>query len=82
VISRPLFLVSAVFFTFESLPAAAREVLWWNPLIHLVGLMRAGFYPVYDDSHVSVLYVMALALGLVATGLVLMLTCASRLAEQ
>ncbi|MHA1529656.1 MAG: ABC transporter permease [Alphaproteobacteria bacterium] len=82
VISRPLFLVSAVFFTFASLPAAAREVLWWNPLIHLVGLMRAGFYPVYDDSHVSVLYVLALGLGLVAAGLVLMLACANRLAEQ
>jgi len=65
-----------------ALPAAAREVLWWNPLIHLVGLMRAGFYPVYDDSHVSVLYVLALGLGLVATGLVLMLACANRLVEQ
>ncbi len=82
VISRPLFLVSGVFFTFASLPAAAREVLWWNPLIHLVGLMRAGFYPIYDDNHVSTLYVMALGLGLVATGLVLMLACANRLAEQ
>ncbi len=82
VVSRPLFLVSAVFFTFDSLPAAAREVLWWNPLIHLVGLMRAGFYPVYDGSHVSVLYLIALALGLVATGLGLMLACANRVAEQ
>ena len=82
VISRPLFLVSAVFFSFASLPAAAREVLWWNPLIHLVGLMRAGFYPVYDDSHVSALYVLALGLGLVAAGLALMLACANRLVEQ
>jgi len=82
VISRPLFLVSGVFFTFASLPVFAREVLWWNPLIHLVGLMRAGFYPIYDDSHISVLYVLALALGLVVTGLTLMLACATRLAEQ
>jgi len=82
VISRPLFLVSAVFFTFASLPAAGREVLWWNPLIHLVGLMRAGFYPIYDQSHVSVLYVLALALGLITTGLALMLVCANRMAEQ
>lgn len=82
VISRPLFLVSAVFFTFASLPAFVREVLWWNPVIHLVGLMRAGFYPIYDDSHVSGLYVLALSLGLVATGLALMLACANKLAEQ
>lgn len=82
VVARPLFLVSAVFYTFESLPAFAREVLWWNPLIHLVGLMRAGFYPIYDDSHVSVLYVLALALGLTVGGLLLMLAFANRLAEQ
>jgi capsular polysaccharide transport system permease protein len=82
VISRPLFLVSAVFFTFESLPAAAREVLWWNPLIHLVGLMRKGLYPTYDDAHVSVLYPLSLGLGTTALGLALMLACANRLVEQ
>jgi capsular polysaccharide transport system permease protein len=82
VISRPLFLISAVFFTFESLPAVARDVLWWNPLIHLVGLMRAGFYPIYDDSHISILYVLALALGLTVGGLVLMLAFAKKLSEQ
>jgi capsular polysaccharide transport system permease protein len=82
ILSRPLFLISAVFFTFESLPGPAREVLWWNPLIHLVGLMRAGFYPIYDASHVSVLYVLALALALIVAGLLLMLASANRLAEQ
>lgn len=78
--SRPLFLISAVFFAFGSLPAFVRDVLWWNPLIHLVGLMRAGFYPVYDASYVSVLYVASLALGLMTLGLALMTACAGRLA--
>jgi capsular polysaccharide transport system permease protein len=82
VISRPLFLVSGVFFTFASLPAFAREVLWWNPIIHLVGLMRAGFYPVYDDAHVSPLYVLSLSLGLIVAGLTLMTICANRFTEQ
>ncbi|HSF95827.1 MAG TPA: ABC transporter permease [Thermohalobaculum sp.] len=82
VISRPLFLVSAVFFTFGSLPAFVREFLWWNPLIHLVGLMRAGFYPVYDASYVSVVYVLSLALVLIATGLGLMLGNVNRLATD
>ncbi len=81
VISRALFLVSAVFFTYESLPAIAREVLWWNPLVHVVGLMRAAFYPVYDAAHVSVAYAGALGLGLTAAGLGLMTACAGRLAE-
>ena len=82
VLSRPLFLVSAVFFTFGSLPAYVRDVLWWNPLIHLVGMMRAGFYPVYDASYVSPLYVLALGLGLIVAGLVLMTAAGFRLVDQ
>ena len=82
VISRPLFLISAVFFNFGSLPQFAREVLWWNPLVHLVGLMRSGFYPVYDANYVSVLYVLSVALVLIALGLALMLRCANRLATE
>jgi capsular polysaccharide transport system permease protein len=82
VVARPLFLISCVFFTFDSLPLAVREVLWWNPLIHLVGLMRSGFYPTYDGAHVSVLYPLSLGLGLTAAGLGLMLVCANRLQES
>ncbi|MDH3668465.1 MAG: ABC transporter permease [Paracoccaceae bacterium] len=82
VIARPLFQVSAVFFTFASMPAYVREVLWWNPIIHLVGLMRAGFYPAYDASHVSHVYVLALTLGLIVAGLAMMRVGSGRLAES
>ena len=82
VISRPLVFVSCVFYTFESLPLFVREVLWWNPIVHLVGLARSGFYAVYDGSHVSPLYVLAVALGLIVLGLVLMSAFAGRLAQQ
>ena len=70
VISRPLFLISCVFFTFESLPGFARETLWFNPLIHPVAFIRAGFYPVYDASHASGAYVLVVALGLAVLGMV------------
>ena len=69
VISRPLFLISCVFFTFQSLPGFAREVLWYNPLIHVTAHMRAGFYPVYDASHASPRYVVAVALALGLAGI-------------
>ncbi len=82
VIARPLIFVSCVFYTFESLPRFAREVLWWNPIVHLVGLLRQGFYPVYDGAHVSALYVLTLALGLTVLGLVLMAAMGNRLVEQ
>jgi len=51
------------------MPGFVRDVLWWNPLIHIVGLMRAGFYPVYDAAHVSPGYVLAVALALMVAGL-------------
>ena len=34
VLTRPLFLVSGVFFTFNSAPPAFQEVLWYNPITH------------------------------------------------
>lgn len=68
-LSRPLFLTSCIFFTFAIMPLFVREVLWWNPIIHIVGLMRAGFYPVYDPSYVSPEFVGATCLGFLVTGL-------------
>ncbi|AUH35266.1 sugar ABC transporter permease [Paracoccus tegillarcae] len=55
--TRPLFIISAVFFTFETLPAVARDILWYNPLVHIVGLMRRGLYPTYDGEYISPLFV-------------------------
>ena len=44
VLTKPLFFISGMFYTFESLPEKAQAVLWYNPLIHGVGLMRGGLY--------------------------------------
>lgn len=82
VISRPVMFVSCVFYTFDSLPRGVQAVLWWNPLVHLVGLMRAGFYPVYRAAYVSELYVFSVALGLIALGLVLMTLMAGSVVRQ
>lgn len=82
VIARPLVFVSCVFYTFDSLPSYVREVLWWNPIVHLVGMVRSGFYPAYDGSHVSALYVLSVALGLTMLGLVLMTALAARVVQQ
>lgn len=60
---RPMFLISGVFFTFESIPLPWREALWWNPLLHIVGLVRRGLYPGYDAAYASPVYVLLLGLG-------------------
>lgn len=56
ILTRPLFLISGIFYTFESLAEPVKAVLWYNPLVHLVGIMRRGFYPDYAADYVSVPY--------------------------
>lgn len=72
ILTRPLFLASGILYLFESLPQLAREVLWYNPLIHVVGLMRTGFYPTYTAAHLSPLYVTTVSLILLTMGLLLL----------
>lgn len=62
VVTRPLVIMSGLFYTFEALPVQVQSVLWYNPVIHIVGLMRAGFYGTYDVSYASPLYVLAFGL--------------------
>jgi capsular polysaccharide transport system permease protein len=82
VLTRPLFLISGIFFTFESVPRAFQEILIWNPLVHVIGVMRAGFYGTYDPAYVSYPYVLGVGLGLFAVGAFLMRRHASFLIEQ
>lgn len=72
IVTRPLFLASGVFFLYEDMPSLAQDILWYNPLLHIVGLMRTGFYPMYAPSYVSVTYVAAVSLVLLAFGLLLL----------
>jgi capsular polysaccharide transport system permease protein len=67
---RPMVLISGVMFTFDSIPQPFRDWLWYNPLMHVTGEMRAGFYFNYAANYVSPAYVFGIAL---ATGLVGML---------
>lgn len=55
--TRPLLLISGVFYTFESLPASVQALLIYNPLVHIVGQMRRGFYPDYAADYVNLTYV-------------------------
>jgi capsular polysaccharide transport system permease protein len=47
ILTRPLFIVSCVFNLFDQVPSWARDWLWYNPIIHIVGMTRHGFYPSY-----------------------------------
>jgi capsular polysaccharide transport system permease protein len=82
VLTRPLFIISGIFFTYESVPQAFQAVLWWNPLVHVIGVMRSGFYGGYEPHFVSYPYVLGIAFGTFVIGGYLLRRHASFLIEQ
>lgn len=72
ILTRPLFIASCIFFVFDDLPRMVKEILWYNPLIHVVGMVRRGFYASYHASYVSPVYVLSLGGGLTVLGLLLL----------
>jgi capsular polysaccharide transport system permease protein len=72
ILTRPLFLISAIVFTFESVPEPYRSWLWFNPLVHVVGALRRGLYPTYEGAYLAPAYVFGLAALAFAAGLVLL----------
>ncbi len=71
VLNRPLFIISCILFLFESVPEPYQSFLWYNPLIHIIGMMRRAFYPTYDAPYVSIIYV--ILVGAIALNLGLLL---------
>jgi len=69
ILTRPMFILSCIFFTVESVPDPFRTLLLYNPLVHIVSEMRKGFYPYYDGVYISHMYVYFLSLGLAVLGL-------------
>jgi capsular polysaccharide transport system permease protein len=72
VLRRPLFILSGILFTFDMAPPGFRDWIWWNPIIHVIGQMRMGFYQSYDGDYISWIYVFGVSLSLFVVGAYLM----------
>ncbi len=70
--TRPLFLISGIIYLYEDLPENVRDLLWWNPLIHIIGIYRTGFYPSYTPTDINIPYVIAWGVISLFLGTVLM----------
>lgn len=70
--TRPLFLVSGIFFIYEDMPRNVQAVLWYNPLIHITGRMREGFFPIYHPQYVNDFFVLAVSLAALLMGFLLL----------
>ena len=81
-INRPLFIISGIFFTYESMPASIQDLIWWNPIIHVIGHARGAFYPIYNSDYVSLAYPFGIGLGLFIVGTAIMLRHKTYLIEN
>lgn len=72
ILTRPLFLFSTIFMTYEDVSRDFQSILWWNPVVHCVGLMRRGLYATYDATWISVLFLSLLSMVTFGLGLTLL----------
>ncbi|MBD3665153.1 ABC transporter permease [Sulfitobacter aestuariivivens] len=72
IMNRPLFLISCIFFVFEIVPEPYSDYLWYNPLVHIIGHMRDGYYPYYQPTYVSFVYPVMLSAIFCMAGLFLL----------
>lgn len=73
VLNRPLFILSGLFFLPEDLPAPLREIIMYNPLIHVTSEMRKGMFATYAGVYVEPIYVFSIAMTLTIFGLLFLL---------
>lgn len=69
ILTRPLFILSGVFFLYDDIPPEFQGILWYNPLYHVTGAMRDAFYATYDAAYVSPVFVYGIAAVTLAFGL-------------
>jgi capsular polysaccharide transport system permease protein len=68
VLRRPLFILSGILFTYDMAPPGFRDFLWYNPIIHIIGQMRMGFYRSYDGDYISWMFVFGLSFSMFVIG--------------
>jgi capsular polysaccharide transport system permease protein len=75
--SRPVYLLSGIFFTLEQLPHGARQYMAYNPVAHSVEWLRAAMIPTFESEHYDPWYpilagTVALLIGLIIDRMLLM----------
>lgn len=68
-LTTPLFMLSAIFFSLENVSTDFRALLLWNPVVHGTEGARHGYYESYGETYVSFGYLYFVALTLIALGM-------------
>jgi capsular polysaccharide transport system permease protein len=68
---RPLYFISGIFYTADSLPREAQQALFFNPLLHVNEWVRSAFFISYESHFVDKFYVVSVGVVLLFLGLLL-----------
>lgn len=68
-LGRPLFLSSGIFFTADSVPSPVREYLLYNPIMHILELLRSAFFYEFETAHGDWAYASTWSITMFAFGL-------------
>ena len=67
-LSRGLIFISGIFYVPSFMPPQIREILYYNPILHIIELFRLGMYDQYPTIIYSPFYLQMFALGSTALG--------------
>jgi len=81
-LGRPLFFTSGLFFTAEMLPPAVRDLLLYNPLLHLIEYLRSSFFYEFHSVYYDLGYAGAWALATFTLGIAAMTVNRDRLLNR
>ena len=71
-ITRPLFIISGIFFSIKSIPENLKKIIVWNPILHFIELFRNSFYGGYIiEKDISLEYAFYASLTTLIIGLIL-----------
>lgn len=70
-VMRIMFFTSGLFFSISTLPQQAQDILFYNPLSHVIELVRSGFVDGYAKDYISLPYTLTIAFVLLVAGLLL-----------
>ena len=69
---RVLFYISGIFFSISSLSNNLKSILLINPILHLVEMLRSGWFITYESNEYSCRYVLYISIYLTFIGLALL----------
>lgn len=79
-LTRPLYILSGIFFSIDQVPSGLQQWLAWNPVLHAVQWFRVGFRADYATPVLDEVYLLSWVVGSVLLGLCMIRVTRARLA--